>query len=68
MCELTTCMGLSPGLLYHHYPSKRHLLLDILDEFYEELLAALSLVFRRGAYNISAVVCAHVQLHQKLPR
>lgn len=68
MRELATCMGLAPGSLYHHYPSKRHLLLDILEEFYEELLAALARVNRRGADNIGAVVRAHVQLHQELPR
>jgi AcrR family transcriptional regulator len=68
MRELATCLGLAPGSLYHHYPSKRHLLLDILEEFYEELLAALARINRRGADNVRAVVRAHVQLHQELPR
>ena len=44
MRELATCLGLAPGSLYHHYPRKQHLLLDligldtvlaILEAFYE---------------------------------
>jgi AcrR family transcriptional regulator len=68
MRELATCLGLAPGSLYHHYPSKRHLLLDILEEFYEELMAALASVDSRGADSIGEVIRAHVKLHQELPR
>ncbi|RDS87384.1 TetR/AcrR family transcriptional regulator [Pseudomonas fluorescens] len=68
MRELATCLGLAPGSLYHHYPSKRHLLLDILEEFYEELMAALASVDSRGAVSIGDVIRAHVKLHQELPR
>ncbi|VVN69944.1 TetR/AcrR family transcriptional regulator [Pseudomonas fluorescens] len=67
MRELATCMGLAPGSLYYHYPSKRHLLLDILEEFYEELLATLARVDGRCGESMGAVIRAHVKLHQELP-
>ena len=44
MRELASSLGLTPGSLYHHYPSKQHLLLDLIDEFYEELLTTLGRV------------------------
>ncbi|OAJ48938.1 TetR/AcrR family transcriptional regulator [Pseudomonas marginalis] len=67
MRELATCMGLAPGSLYYHYPSKRHLLLDILEEFYEELLATLARVDGRCGDSVGAVIRAHVKLRQQLP-
>lgn len=68
MRELATCLGMAPGSLYHHYPSKRHLLLDILEEFYEELLAALAHLDSRSNNGIAEVIRAHVRLYQQLPR
>ena len=68
MRELAACLGMSPGSLYHHYPSKRHLLLDILEEFYEELLAALAPLRVRVEGSIGEVIRVHVRLHQQMPK
>ncbi|MCU7247460.1 TetR/AcrR family transcriptional regulator [Pseudomonas koreensis] len=70
MRELATCLGLAPGSLYHHYPSKQHLLLDLIEEFYEELLATLERIeqtppTQRGRLN--QLICAHLNLHQEMP-
>ena len=46
MRELASHLGLTAGSLYHHFPSKQHLLLDWIEEFYEELLATLHPVGR----------------------
>ncbi|MNM13398.1 HTH-type transcriptional repressor KstR2 [compost metagenome] len=55
MRELATCLGLSPGSLYHHYPSKQHLLLDLIEEFYEELLATLGVSRKRPRPNATGL-------------
>nr|BFE97996.1 hypothetical protein GCM10020185_85320 [Pseudomonas brassicacearum subsp. brassicacearum] len=34
MRELASHLGLTPGSLYHHYPSKQHLLADLIEEFF----------------------------------
>ncbi|MFJ7884443.1 TetR/AcrR family transcriptional regulator [Pseudomonas sp. NPDC096917] len=70
MRELATCLGLSPGSLYHHYPSKQHLLLDLIEEFYEELLCALDRVERKASVKrnrLDTLIHAHLQLHQEMP-
>lgn len=70
MRELAFEAGLTPGALYHHYPSKQHLLLDLIEEFYEQLMIRLKrLARRRGSQSemIRHVVQAHVELHQELP-
>ncbi|SFX99795.1 TetR/AcrR family transcriptional regulator [Pseudomonas sp. NFACC36] len=70
MRELATCLGLAPGSLYHHYPSKQHLLLDLIEEFYEELLATLQRVERTAPAKrdrLDLVIRAHLNLHQEMP-
>ncbi|MFJ2684255.1 TetR/AcrR family transcriptional regulator [Pseudomonas sp. NPDC087342] len=61
---LAACMGVSPGALYHHYPSKQHLLFGIVEEFYEELLAALKRVDPRTKEPVSAVILAHLDVYE----
>ncbi len=68
MRELADYLGMSPGSLYHHYPSKRHLLLDIIEEFYEELLAALAPLRIRVEGSTGEVIHVHARLHQRMPR
>ncbi len=41
MRELASHLGLTAGSLYHHFPSKQHLLFDLIEELFEELLATL---------------------------
>ncbi|APC14663.1 TetR family transcriptional regulator [Pseudomonas frederiksbergensis] len=70
MRELAAFLGLAPGSLYHHYPSKQHLLLDLIEEFYEELLATLGRIERqprdlRGC--LQNVIHAHLNLHREMP-
>lgn len=70
MRELASHLGLAPGSLYHHYPSKQHLLLDLIEEFYDERLAALRRIAKRPgamAARVPRIVQAHVQLHRELP-
>jgi AcrR family transcriptional regulator len=70
MRELATCLGLSPGSLYHHYPSKQHLLLDLIEEFYEELLATLGRIDQRTSAKrdrLQNLIRAHLNLHQEMP-
>jgi AcrR family transcriptional regulator len=70
MRELATCLGLSPGSLYHHYPSKQHLLLDLIEEFYEELLAALARIQQKAPGKrdkLNNLIRAHLNLHRDMP-
>ena len=70
MRELATCLGLSPGSLYHHYPSKQHLLLDLIEEFYEELLCALERTGDKVSVKrdrLDNLIHAHLKLHQEMP-
>ncbi len=70
MRELATHLGLTPGSLYHHYPSKQHLLADLIEEFFEELLATLGRIEqlprdKRG--NLQRLIRAHLKLHREMP-
>ena len=70
MRELATCLGLSPGSLYHHYPSKQHLLLDLIEEFYEELLATLGRIQQKvpgKRDKLNSLIRAHLNLHREMP-
>ncbi|MFJ2363373.1 TetR/AcrR family transcriptional regulator [Pseudomonas sp. NPDC087697] len=70
MRELAACLGLAPGSLYHHYPSKQHLLLDLIEEFYEELLATLGRIERQPRdlrASLQNVIHAHLNLHREMP-
>lgn len=70
MRELATCLGLSPGSLYHHYPSKQHLLLDLIEEFYEELLATLGRIKQQAPAKrdrLNSLIRAHLNLHRDMP-
>ena len=68
MRELATCLGLAPGSLYHHYPSKQHLLSDLIEEFYEELLATLGRIEKKSKRNLlPSLIQAHLNLHREMP-
>ncbi|MEB0228726.1 TetR/AcrR family transcriptional regulator [Pseudomonas sp. 10S4] len=68
MRELATCLGLAPGSLYHHYPSKQHLLLDLIEEFYEELLATLGRLEKKPRRDsLPSLIQAHLNLHREMP-
>ena len=68
MRELATCLGLSAGSLYHHYPSKQHLLSDLIEEFYEELLATLGRIEKKSKRNLlPSLIQAHLNLHREMP-
>lgn len=68
MRELAAFLGMAPGSLYHHYPSKQHLLSDIIEEFYEELIAALRNTNKRDRNRVRAVVRVHLRLYKELPQ
>ncbi|WP_097302759.1 TetR/AcrR family transcriptional regulator [Pseudomonas chlororaphis] len=71
MRELASHLGLTPGSLYHHYPSKQHLLLDLIEEFYDELLGTLGRIERRRKApddRLRTLIRAHLKLHRELPR
>ncbi|NUT81673.1 TetR/AcrR family transcriptional regulator [Pseudomonas brassicacearum] len=70
MRELASHLGLTPGSLYHHYPSKQHLLADLIEEFFEELLATLGRIEqqprdKRG--NLQRLIRIHLKLHREMP-
>ncbi|MDD0974131.1 TetR/AcrR family transcriptional regulator [Pseudomonas fontis] len=69
MRELASHLGLTAGSLYHHFPSKQHLLFDLIEELFEELLATLNPPARaRGATQVLAtVIRAHWTLHAERP-
>jgi AcrR family transcriptional regulator len=70
MRELATSLGLATGSLYHHYPSKQHLLLDLIEEFYEELLATLGRIEQTAPAKrdrLNQLISAHLNLHQEMP-
>ncbi|AXM95159.1 TetR/AcrR family transcriptional regulator [Pseudomonas plecoglossicida] len=70
MRELAAHVGLTPGSLYHHFPSKQDLLFDLIEELYEELQATLELGRRamaRGGSALSCLIAAHWQLHAERP-
>ncbi len=71
MRELATCLGLTTGSLYHHFPNKQHLLLDLIEEFYEELLATVGRIEQAAPAKrdrLRQVIRAHLALHQEMPR
>lgn len=70
MRELASHLGLTPGSLYHHYPSKQHLLLDLIEEFFDELHSTLKRLQRRKLQGdcLPALIRAHLKLHRELPR
>lgn len=70
MRELATYLGLTPGSLYHHYPSKQHLLLDLIEELYEELLTTVRLIEQRpddGVNTLHVIIRAHLNLYREMP-
>lgn len=70
MRELATYLGLTPGSLYHHYPSKQHLLLDLIEELYEELLTTVRLIEQRpddGVNTLHIIIQAHLNLYREMP-
>ncbi|MGF6593850.1 TetR/AcrR family transcriptional regulator [Pseudomonas sp. 2835] len=66
MRELAAHLGLTAGSLYHHFPSKQHLLFDLIEELFEELLATLHPP-RRETTALAAVIRAHWALHAERP-
>ncbi|MCY1390920.1 division inhibitor protein [compost metagenome] len=70
MRELAAHLGLTAGSLYHHFPSKQHLLFDLIEELHEELLATLApgpRHARNGANPLSRLIQAHWNLHRERP-
>lgn len=69
MRELASHLGLTAGSLYHHFPSKQHLLFDLIEELFEELLATLQTRGRGrpDANALSRVIQAHWALHAERP-
>jgi AcrR family transcriptional regulator len=70
MRELATHLGLTAGSLYHHFPSKQHLLFDLIEEHYDELQALLDSLQRRarsGGEVLPAIVEGHYRLYREQP-
>lgn len=67
--ELATYLGLALGSLYHHFRSKQHLLLELIEEFYEELLATVQRVEQTATAQrapLKQPIHAHLTLHQEM--
>jgi len=69
MRELAAHVGLTAGSLYHHFPSKQHLLFDLIEELFEELLATVKPVGRGkpAPSRLPEVIRAHWALHAERP-
>lgn len=69
MRELAAHVGLTAGSLYHHFPSKQHLLFDLIEELFEELLATVQPAGRGkpAPLRLAEVVRAHWALHAERP-
>ncbi|CAK9889554.1 MULTISPECIES: TetR/AcrR family transcriptional regulator [Pseudomonas] len=67
MRELAAHLGLTAGSLYHHFPSKQHLLFDLIEELFEELLATLNPGRRNQQQTLVEVIAAHWGLHAERP-
>ena len=67
MRELANHLGVTPGALYHHYPSKQHLLFDFIVEFYEEMLSALRCQGRLSPDPLAFLVKVHLDLYHAMP-
>ncbi|WP_166365109.1 TetR/AcrR family transcriptional regulator [Pseudomonas akapageensis] len=70
MRELAAHLGLAAGSIYHHFPSKQHLLFDLIEELHEELLATLTLPSKRARSSenpLCALIRAHWNLHRERP-
>jgi AcrR family transcriptional regulator len=70
MRELAAHLGLTAGSLYHHFPSKQHLLFDLIEELHEELLATLTpgpKRLRSAESPLCVLIRAHWNLHRERP-
>ncbi|HDS1756089.1 MULTISPECIES: TetR/AcrR family transcriptional regulator [Pseudomonas] len=70
MRDLARHLGLTAGSLYHHFPSKQHLLFELLEEFYEDMGAILHdcLQPRRDkAKALQRFIKARLALHREFP-
>lgn len=70
MRELATCFGISAGSVYYHYPSKQHLLFDLIEEFQDAALNAISCIEQKKLNvreKIQELIRAHLDLHQEFP-
>ncbi|MFJ7884439.1 TetR/AcrR family transcriptional regulator [Pseudomonas sp. NPDC096917] len=67
MRELASHLRVTPGAIYHHYPSKQHLLFDFIEELYEDLTSRLSQPEPIPADPIDFIVSAHLDLYVMRP-
>lgn len=70
MRELARHVGIAPGSLYNHFPSKQALLFDLIEEFYEELHLLVQQPVRQRMASprpLSELIAAHLQLHRERP-
>lgn len=70
MRDLASHLGLKSGSLYHHFPSKQHLLFELIEEFYEDLRAISSycLQSRRDCEKaLRVLIRARLTLHREHP-
>lgn len=70
MRELARHVGLAPGSLYNHFPSKQALLFDLIEEIYEELYLLVKPA-RQGVdkvRSLSSLIVAHLRLHRRRPQ
>lgn len=70
MRDLASHLGLAAGSLYHHFPSKQHLLFELLEEFYDDLGTILSDCLRNRkdrARGVQSFIRARLALHKEHP-
>lgn len=70
MRDLASQSGMTAGSLYHHFPSKQHLLFELLEEFYEDLGTVLKECMRSRKDRsrvLQRFIRARLGLHQEYP-
>ncbi len=69
--DIATASGVQPATLYSHFPSKEHVLAELVgighDEHYRRVSAALMESQPDPCHQIVAYVSAHVRMHAELP-
>lgn len=66
MRELALHLGMGAGSFYYHFESKEHLLFELIEELYTDLLAVAQARTEGSAHaRLQALLQAHIDLHER---
>ncbi|WP_289537869.1 TetR/AcrR family transcriptional regulator [Pseudomonas sp. SO81] len=67
MCELAQHLGIGAESIYHRFTSKEHLLFDVIEDLYSDLLEAAVLTESVNGNPFLALLSAHAELLEQRP-